>query len=134
MQNGLAKPERYEFLRHRRFWWPVGAVLLLGAAGGVAVWRTGLSWVAVVNDSGMEIKMLKVKACGQEKVFAEVAEGESVRLTLRAQGGPSEITIATNGVEMWHGDYVEAQGGFHGIVRLQRDGQVDSTVTQSQAW
>ena len=131
MQNGLARPERYEFLRHRRFWWPVAALLLLSAAGGVAVWRAGLSWVAVVNDSGMEIKMLKVKACGQEQTFAEVGEGESVRLSLQGKGGPSEISIATNGMEMWHGDYIEAQGGYHGIVRLQRDGQVDSTVTQT---
>lgn len=115
----------------RRVQWPFGLFVLLGAAAGLAVTRSNASRVVVYNETGGSITELAVSACGQSQTFYDVAERESVRLKLTAAGGESDIAIATNGLAMWRGDYLEAQGGYRAIVRLRRDGLVESSTTVS---
>lgn len=115
----------------RRVQWPLGALLMLGGAAGLAIARSNSSRVVVYNETGGSIAELVVSACGQSQVFQDVGERESVRLKLATTGNESDIAIATNGVAMWRGDYLEPRGGYRAIVRLRRDGQVESTTTVS---
>ena len=117
----------------RRVQWPLGALLVLGVTAGLAIARSNVSRVVVYNQTGGSIAELVVSACGQSQTFHDVGERESVRLKLAATGGESDIAIATNGVAMWRGDYLEPRGGYRAIVRLRRDGQVESTTAVS-AW
>ena len=96
----------------RRVQWPLGMLLVLVVAAGLAVARSNASRVVVYNETGGSITELAVSACGQSKTFQDVGERESVRLKLTAAGGESDIAIATNGLAMWRGDYLEARGGY----------------------
>lgn len=115
--------------KRRRVWWPLGTLLMLVAAAGLAVARSNASRVLVYNETGAPIAQLTINASGQTHTFHDVGEYESVRFKLSPTGGPSDIAIVTNGVEMWHGDYIEPSGGYRAIVRLRRDGQVECTTT-----
>jgi len=115
--------------KRRRVLWPLGALLLLGMAAGLAVARSKASRVMVYNETGDSIARLTISAAGQAHTFRDVGDRESVRFQLSRTGGPSDIAIATNGVAMWRGDYIEPGGGYRAIVRLRRDGQVECTAT-----
>jgi len=113
--------------------WPLGALLVLGVAAGLAIARSNPSRVVVYNETGGGIEELGITACGQSRTFRGVGEHESVRLKLSATVGSSDIAIATNGVVMWRGEYLEPRGGYRAMVQLRRDGQVECMVTMS-AW
>lgn len=127
----MRNASRIDWWKLRRVQWPLGVLLVLGVAAGLAVARSSVSRVVVYNETGGSIAELAVSACGQSITFHGVAEGESVRLKLTASGGESDIAIATNGLAMWRGDYLEARGGYRAIVRLRRDGLVESSTTVS---
>ena len=120
----------------RRVWGPLGVLLLVSLAAGLALVRSNVSRVVVYNETGGTIDELTISACHQSRTFHEVEERESVRLKLAATGGETDIAIATNGVVMWRGDSIEPRGGCRAIVRLRRDGQVECTATTSrwQGW
>lgn len=105
--------------------------LLLGAALTTAVVRSRASLVIVYNDSGEAFGELTISACGQTQSFHEVAYRESVVLRLTTSGSASDIGVATNGVTMWRGEYIEPQGAYRSIVRLRSDGQVESSTSIS---
>jgi len=109
----------------------MGGLLAVTAAAGIAFFRSDASRVVVYNQTGAVLAELTVSACGQSQTFRDVGEGESVRLKLAGVGGESDVAIATNGVALWRGDYVEPRGGYRTIVRLRRDGQVECTTTIS---
>ncbi len=122
---------RRDWWRLRRVQWPLGALLVLGVAAGLAIARSNASRVVVYNETGHSIEDLSITACGQTRTFRDLGERDSVRLRLAANGGASDIAIATNGIAMWRGDYIEPRGGYRAIVRLRRDGQVESTMITS---
>ena len=120
-----------DWWKRRRVQWPLGALLVLGVAAGLAISRSNASRIVVYNETGHPLEALSITACGQSRTFHDLGERESVRLKLAANGGASDIAIATNGIAMWRGDYIEPRGGYHAIVRLRRDGQVESTTITS---
>lgn len=122
---------RIEWWRRRRVRWPLGGLLAVATAVAVAIFRSGSSRIVVSNETGGEIPELSVAACGQSRVFRQIAERESVRLELAPRGGESDILLSTNGVPMWRGEFVEPRGGYRAILRLRRDGRVDASVTLS---
>lgn len=125
-----------DWWRHRRVLWPLGLALIGGLTITVAVARAWVSRVVVYNETGADLAELTVSACGQTRTFRDVADQESVRLRLAATGGESDIAIATNGVPLWHGDYLEPRGGYRAIVRLRAGGEVECSTMISwwQSW
>ena len=120
-----------EWWKRRRLWYPLTALALCASALLLALHHSGVSCVVVYNEMDSPIADLRITACGQSQTFRGLEERESVRLKLAALGGESDIAIATNGVLMWRGEYIESRGGFRAILRLGRDGQVQSTTTTS---
>jgi len=117
--------------KRRRVQWPLGTLLALGAAAGLAIARSNVSRVMVYNETGASIASLTIAACGQSRTFRDVGDGDSVRLNLDSTGGESEIAVATNGLTAWRGEFIEPRGGYRAILRFRRDGEVDSLVTIS---
>ncbi len=120
----------------RRVRWPLLGLLTLGLAAGVALSRSRASLVIVYNATGSAIPELTISACSQSRAFHEVGDRESVHLKLAPRGGESDITVATNGVALWRGEYIEPAGGYRVTVRLRGDGQVEtsSTISWWQTW
>ena len=113
--------------------WPLGVVLLLSLAVAVAMTSARFSRVMVYNDTGTTLTELTITACGQSQTFREVNDRESVRLKLAGTGGESDVTVSTNGVLMWRGEFIEPLGGCRVTVRLRADGQVE-TATSISWW
>ena len=132
----MRNDSRPDWWRLRRVRWPIAVTLLLAVAAAIAVVRARASRVVVYNDTGAAITDLTITACGQSQTFREVGERDSIRLTLARTGSESDIAIATNGVPLWRGDYIEPRGGYRATVRLRADGQVECSTTIScwQAW
>ncbi len=122
---------RPDWWRLRRVQWPAATALLLVAAAFLVVARSDASRVVVYNETGSNITELVVSACGQSQVFHDVAEHESVRIKLGDGRGESDIEILTNGVALWRGDYIESHGGYRTVVRLCRDGEIETSTSVS---
>lgn len=122
---------RPDWWQRRRVVWPLTATLLLTAAALIALARSDASRVVVYNETGSAIPDLTITTCGQSRSFRDIDEGESVRIKLAPTGSESDIAIATNGVPLWRGDYIEPRGGYRAIVHLRRDGEVEATTTLS---
>ena len=120
-----------EWWKHRRVQWPAAALLLTGAALTIALLRSNVSRIVVFNESGAALPELTVSACGQSQTFHEVADGDSVRFSLKGAGAESDITLSTNGTPIWHGEYVQPRGGYRAMIHLERGGQVDADVSVS---
>jgi len=117
--------------QRRRFLWPAGALLLLTLASFGAVLDSGISRVIIANDSGGPISELTVAACGRVKTFHNVGDRESVALVLGGSGPASDIALATNGVSMWRGEYIEPKGGYREALRIRPDGEIVAASTIS---
>ena len=122
---------KIDWWQRRRVRWPLAAILLLGVTTTYALVVSNTSRVMVCNLTGENISELTVTACGQSQTFYHVEEDESVRLKLKATGTRSEISVTTNDVAMWHGEYIEPRGGYRTIVKLGRDGHVEAVTTIS---
>jgi len=127
----MRNDSRLDWWRRRRVQWPIGALLVLGVVASLAVTRSNASRIVVYNETGHNFEDLSITACGQSETFRGFGERDSVRLKLAGNGGASDIAIATNGVVMWRGDYIEPRGGCRVFVRLRRDGEVESATTTS---
>ena len=117
----------------RPFWfWPVIALLVLLALFAAGVISSRTSWVAVCNNTGAPIPRLTVSACGQSRTFLDIDDKNSVILRLDPTGSASEVAVFLAGEKpLWRGDYIEPAGGYHAIVRLGRNGEVDCSVSLS---
>ena len=111
--------------------WPLGSLALICMAAGIGILYSGASRVVVYNETDASLSRVTVTACGTSQTFRDVQDRESVGLVLRRGVGASDIAVATNGVEMWRGDYMEPRGGYRVVVRLRADGQVECTSTIS---
>ena len=111
--------------------WPLGSLALICMAAGIGILYSGASRVVVYNETDASLSRVTVTACGTSQTFRDVQDRESVGLVLRRGVGASDIAVATNGVEMWRGDYIEPRGGYRVVVRLRADGQVECTSTIS---
>lgn len=115
-----------DWWRRRRIWLPTLALVMLAGSLTITWIRSDLSRIVVYNETMRPLSGLRITACGQSQNFEEVAEGESVRFTLEKRGAPSDVKLATNGIEFWHGDYVESHG-YRTFVHLLRTGDVESS-------
>jgi len=111
--------------------WPLGSLALICMAAGIGILYSGASRVVVYNETDASLSRVTVTACGTSQTFRDVQDRESVGLVLRRGVGASDVAVATNGVEMWRGDYIEPRGGYRVVVRLRADGQVECTSTIS---
>ena len=109
----------------------MATLLALGVAAGLAIARSNVSRVMVYNETGGTITTLTIAACGQSRTFRNVSDSDSVRLSLASTGGESDIAVTTNGVAAWRGEFIAPRGGYRAILRLRRDGEVESAVTIS---
>lgn len=120
-----------DWWRSRRVALPLGASLMLAGAVWAAVARSRAARIVVYNETGNAFSEMTVEACGISRPFRDVNDGDSVRLKLSGPAGAGEIVVATNGVVMWKGGLIEARSGQRVILRLRRDGEVESTHTAS---
>ena len=120
-----------DWWKRRRVWWPLTALLTLSVCVGLGIAYSGVSRVVVYNQTGASIAQLTISAGRQAGSFRDVGDRESVRFALSEAGEASDIVIATNGFEMWRGDYIEPRGGYRAVVRLRRDGQAECITTIS---
>ena len=120
----------HDWWRRRWVWLPVLGILMIAGSMVVAWIRSGVSRIMVYNDTGAPLEHLRISACGQSITFDEVVDGESVRLTLEPTGGASEARVSTNGIEFWHGDYVEPRE-YRLSVHLMRGGEISSSSSIS---
>jgi len=127
----MRNDSKRDWWRLRRVLWPLGSLAVLGIAGGLGILYSGASRVVVYNETGAPLSRVTVTACGTSQTFRDVQDRESVGLVLRRGVGASDVAVATNGVEMWRGDYIEPRGGYRVVVRLRADGQVECTSTIS---
>lgn len=122
---------------HKPLWrqphilWPIAALIFLSATAGLALIRAGASRIMVVNETGRSLSALTIKACGTTRTFAELQADESIRIKLARSGLASEILLATNGVVLWRGEYVDPHSGQRILLRLLPDGLVESGTTTS---
>lgn len=112
-----------DWWRRRRVWLPLLGVCMIAGSMVIAWIRAGVSRIMVYNETGAPLEHLRISACGQSTTFDEVMEGESVRFSLQPTGGESEARLSTNGVEFWHGDYVEPRE-YRLSVHLMRGGEI----------
>ncbi len=119
-----------DWWRRRRVWLPLLAILMLAVSAGVAWVRAGTTRIMIYNETGRTVSALRVTACGQQRTFDDIADGESVRFSLEPKGAASEARLFTNGVEFWHGDYVEPQS-YRLSVYLTRTGNIEVSSTIS---
>lgn len=127
----MRNDSKREWWRLRRVLWPLGFLAVLILAAGLGILYSGASRVVVYNETDATLSRVTVTACGTSQTFRDVQDRESVALVLRRGAGASDVAIATNGVEMWRGDYIEPRGGYRVVVRLRADGQVECNSTIS---
>lgn len=127
----MQRPSNVEWWKRRRVIWPIGTLLFLVVAAGLAVTRSNTSLVVVYNETGARISELTVTACGQSKSFHDVNEFESVRFRLSPTGSESDVCVLTNGVVLWRGEYIEPTGSHRTLVHLRRGGMVEAVTTIS---
>ncbi len=120
-----------DWWRRRRVWLPLIAISMIVASGVIAWVRAGTTRIMIYNDTGQTLSALRVAACGQQRTFDEIADGESVRFSLDATGAATEARLFTNGVEFWHGDYVEPRN-YRLSVHLTRTGDIE--VSSAISW
>ena len=119
-----------DWWRRRRVWMPSLALAMIVTSALVAWVRAGTTRIMIYNDTGRTLSALRVAACGQQRTYDELADGESVRFSLDSTGTASEARLFTNGVEFWHGDYVEPRS-YRLSVHLMRTGDIESSSTVS---
>jgi hypothetical protein len=119
--------------RRRPFWfWPAVALLALAGLFAAGIISSRTSWVAVCNNTGVPIPQLTVSACGQSRTFRDIGDKGSVILRLDPAGSASEVAVFLYGDKpLWRGDYIEPAGGYHAIVRLGRNGDIECSVSIS---
>lgn len=123
--------------KHRRILWPLATLVLFGLVLILVWWRANPAQVVFYNDSGATLGALTIEVCGQTRAFSQVEDQTSVRFKLEPLGAASEIAIYTNAINLWHGDYIEARGGYRAVIRVRRDGQVECRTGVSwwrQVW
>lgn len=122
-------------LRRKRVLLPLASLLLVTAAGFVAVLRSDASRIVVYNQTGAPLAALKVSACGQWTFFRDVGEEGSFRWKLAPGGseGDIELETVTEPSWRWRGAYIEPRGGYRVTLRLWPDGEVE-VHTQISLW
>lgn len=122
-----------EWWRRRRLLFPTAGFAFLNLALLVAIARSNTSTVIVCNRTGALIHDLEISACGQSRRFESISDRESIQLELTSPGTGTEIILTVGDAVMWRGEYLEASGGYHASLHLQRDGHIDASITRS-AW
>ncbi len=118
-----------------RPWWlrkrlllPLSLVLGVILSGVVAFINSDASTIVVYNETGRLLPPLRVRACGQERSFAALAERASVEFRLHS-GGPESVVqleLATDPPWKWAGEPTPSRGGYRVTIRLWPEGQVEA--------
>ena len=105
-------------------------VLLAGVAiaGVIAFSNSDTSTIVIYNETGAPLPPLLIRACGQERSFATLAERESVEFKLKPTGGETvvHLELATDPAWKWEGELVKPHGGCRVSIRLWTDRQVEA--------
>lgn len=105
-------------------------VLLAGVAiaGVIAFINSDTSTIVIYNETGSPLPPLLVRACGQERSFAMLAERESVEFKLKQSGDESAVhlELAADPAWKWEGELVRPHGGYRVSIRLWPDRQVEA--------
>jgi len=109
----------------------MGTLVAMVLTAVLSIAHSDASRVVVYNKTGVNLRELTVSACGQSRMFNNVGDGASVGLRLNPNGAAGDISITTNGVVQWRGEYIEPSGSYRIVLRLRRDGKVESFNTFS---
>jgi hypothetical protein len=120
-------PLRPWWLR-KRILFPLVLLIGVAIASVIAFINSDTSTIVIYNETGAPLPPLLVRACGQERSFATLAERESVQFTLKPTGGESAVhlDLATDPAWKWEGELVRSHGGYRVTIRLWTDRQVEA--------
>ena len=118
-----------------RLWWsrkrilfPLALLVGLAVTTLIAYNNSDLSTIMIYNETGNPLPPLLIRACGQTRTFAALADQESVRIALAPRGAESAVhlELGTEPPWRWEGPLVKPRGGGRVTIRLLPGGQTEA--------
>ena len=123
-----------------RRWWnrkrilfPLTLLVALAVTSLIAYVRADASTIVIYNETGYPLPPLLVRACGQTRTFAALANRESVRIHLKSGGSESAVHLELGNRPpwQWDGPLIKTHGGYRVSIRLWPNHQVEAYTAVS---
>ncbi len=117
----------------KRILFPLALVVGVAVAAAVAFSNSDVSTIVIYNQTGNPLPPLLVRACGQARSFAALADQESVQIRLKPTGGETAVhlELAANPPWQWDGETIKPRGGISITIHLLPSGQVEAFTAVS---
>jgi len=124
----MNKPTRCPWWLRKRMLFPFALLVGVIVVGVIAFENSDTSLIIIYNETGHLLPPLLVRACGQERSFAALAEQESIRIALAPRGTESAVylELGTEPPWRWEGPLVKPLGGDRVTIRLLPGGQAEA--------